>query len=361
MNILIFAGGVGTRLWPLSRKNSPKQFEHIVDNKSTLQLSVERLFPAYTPGRIYVSTNRQYVPVVRKQLADIPADQIIGEPEMRDVGPAVGLMTAILMKKAPKEPMAILWCDHLVKNEELFRNVLRAGEKVITQQPDKILFIAQKPRFASQNLGWIECGTEVMKQGSISIKSFKQLTYRPAPDEADAFFSSGNHAWNLGYFVTTPEFLWNKFEHLAPDMYVHLTKLYRAWGTPSWDETLLSVYPKLEKISFDNVLLEKLDPEEGYVISEDLEWSDVGAWEALKEALQSSPDANVTLGNVLVRDSSDSLVYNYHNKQLIVAIDMDEMLIVNTDDVLLVCKKQSVPKIKETVNNLQGTKNEHLA
>ncbi|OGZ05308.1 MAG: hypothetical protein A2845_06320 [Candidatus Lloydbacteria bacterium RIFCSPHIGHO2_01_FULL_49_22] len=361
MNILIFAGGVGTRLWPLSRKNSPKQFEHIVNDKSTLQLAVARLSPAYKPQDMYISTNIQYVPVVQKQLHAVPADHIVGEPEMRDVGPAVGLMTAILMSIGPKEPMAILWCDHLVKNEALFRTVLQAGENIVRTEPDKIVFLAQKPRFASQNLGWIKFGDTVKKQNGISVASFHGLTYRPAAEDARRFFESGRYAWNLGYFVTTPAFLWKKFEQTAPDMFENLTKFKDAWNTSAWEKVLHETYPKLEKISFDNVLLEKLDHHEGYVISEDLQWSDVGAWEALKEAVETSPAANVTLGNVLVQDSSDSLVYNYHNKQLVVAIDMDEMLIVNTDDVLLVCKKKSVPKIKDTVNNLQGTKYEHLA
>jgi mannose-1-phosphate guanylyltransferase len=120
-----------------------------------------------------------------------------------------------------------------------------------------------------------------------------------------------------------------------------------------------SVYPTLEKISFDNAILEKLDPAQAYVISENIEWSDVGAWEALKEAMENSQDKNVTQGKTMLTDTADSLIYNYTD-QMVVTIDMEETLVVNTEDVVLVCKKSSVPKIKKLVESLNGTENDHL-
>lgn len=360
MNIVIFAGGVGTRLWPLSRKKSPKQFERVLGDKSTLQLSVDRLYPTFSPKDIFISTNSQYVAMVRSQLAGVPKKQILGEPQMRDVGPAVGLVTAILMRKAPQTPMAILWCDHLVKNEALFRKVLQVGQAIIEKEPDKIVFIGQKPRFASQNLGWLEFGESRKAMNGIKIRSFGGLKYRPDLATAEAFYKSGSHAWNLGYFITTPQFIWDNYRQHVPEMYKTLVKIQKAWNTPDWEKTLNKWYPTLEQISFDNAILEKLQESAGYVISEDLEWSDIGAWEALKEALQKSPVHNVTLGNVMVKDCTDSLVYNYHKGQLVITIDMDEALVVNTDDVTLICKKTSVPKIKQLVNSMSGTANDHL-
>ena len=359
MRAVIFAGGVGTRLWPLSRKSSPKQFEKVIGDKSTLQLAVDRLLPSFNFKQIYISTGDKYVDLVKKQLSQIPEENIIGEPEMRDVGPAVGLVTSILAKKDSHSPMAILWSDHLVKKELIFRKALSAADKLIQKNPEKIIFIAQKPRFASQNLGWIEFGEKLGTQDNIDYHSLKSFLYRPDMDLAEKFFHSGHHAWNLGYFVTSPAFLLSLYQKFAPSLYEDLIKIQSVVGTGKYNSVLNSIYPKLEKISFDNAILEKLDPNQGIVISEDLEWSDVGAWEALKEALQQSPKQNVTSGKVLISDCQDSLIYNY-GSQTVAAIDLDGYLVVNTHDVVLVCKKTSVPKIKKLVESLSGTENEHL-
>jgi len=359
MRAIIFAGGVGTRLWPLSRKNSPKQFEKIVGDKSTLQLAVERLYPRFKPQDIYISTGEKYTDMVRIQLPEIPSENVIGEPEMRDVGPAVGFVSSILAKIDPLDPIVILWSDHLVKKQELFRKVIRVGVSLIKENSERIIFIAQKPRFASQNLGWIKYGSLIGKNNTIAYYNFKDFLYRPKKDLAEKFFKSGKHAWNIGYFVTTPKFLLSLYEMFVPEMYKGLQEIQKSYGNSEFNDVLNKIYPTLEKISFDNAILEKMDSSKGIVISEDLEWSDVGAWEALKEALQSTPSQNVISGKVLTTDCKDSLIYNYTN-QLVVAIDMEGYLVVNTNDAVLVCKKESVPKIKKLVESLEGTEHKHL-
>lgn len=359
MKAVIFAGGVGTRLWPLSRKKSPKQFEKIIGNQSTLQLAATRLMPDFDWDDIYVSTGSAYVDVVQKQLTDLPPDHVIGEPVMRDVGPAVGLITSLLVRDHPTEPMVILWSDHLVKKDALFRKILTTAGDIIKSEPNKIIFVAQKPRFASENLGWIDYGKEMMDKNGLPFHAFIDFQYRPDAVTAKRYLESGHHAWNLGYFVTTPQFLWEQYKRFAPNVFAGLSRIADSWHTDKYEETLGSIYPSLEKISFDNAILEKLDPADAWVISENIEWSDIGAWEALKEALEETDDKNVTQGKVILTDTSDSLVYNYTD-QTIATIDMDEMLIVSTDDVILVCKKSSVPKIKKLVESLRGTEHEHL-
>ena len=356
MKIVIFAGGVGTRLWPLSRKNTPKQFEKIVGEESMLQVSVSKLFPDFSWEDIYISTNSQYADILKKQFPDLPEANLILEPCMRDVGPAVGLVVVNFIKRFPDEPMAILWGDHLVKKDEDFRKALRVGEKLIAENPDSIVFIGQKPRFSSVNLGYIEFGGEVKKVGEVPVYEFKDFKYRPDQSTTKRFLTDGKHSWNLGYFVTTPKFLWSQYEKSAPELFAKLKVISDA---DEYEKVLDQVYPTIEKISFDNAVLEKIDHSSGLVLSVDIGWSDIGAWEALKEALANSEEENVTKGNVDLLDSKDSLVFNY-NGQLVVGIDLDGMLVINTGDVLLVCPKTSVPKIKKYVESLAGTVNEKL-
>lgn len=361
MKIVLFAGGVGSRLWPLSRKNAPKQFGKIIGDQTMLQIAVGKLFPDFSWNDVYISTGVHYAKHVEEQLPDLPKENILVEPEMRDVGPAVGLVTAMFAKMDPNEPVALLWgSDHLVKEEELFRKVLKTAEEMVRKDSDRIIFVGQKPRFASQNLGYIAYEPQAAETlNDLPLHRFTGFQYRPHLSTAERWVKDGKHAWNLGYFVTTPKFLWRMFEENAPNLFHQLRTIHDAVGTPEYEEVLKATYPQIEKISFDNAVLEKMDKSYGYVISVDLGWSDIGAWEALKEALSSHGDENVTRGNVLVEDSHDTLVFNFTD-QLVVGIDMAEMIVVNTNDVTLICPKASVPKIKKLVENLNGTSYEHL-
>lgn len=354
MKAIIFAGGVGTRLWPLSRQNTPKQFEKITGNKSTLQLAVERLYPSFKPEDIYVSTGEKYKDIVFEQLIEIPRENFIFEPEVRDVGPAVANACAIVGKRSANEPVAIIWSDHFVKKERRFREVLGFAEKLVLKDPNLLIFIGQRARFANQNLGWLEFGEEVDSIRDTKIFEFKRLIYRPSLEQAEKFLESDKFAWNPGYFVTSPHFILKSFKEFAPDIYKGVKKIQESYGTEKYEDTLKKVYPTLEKISFDDAVLEKLSADNVRVIAADLGWSDVGAWEALKEALQLHSSENVNRGKVLLTDSEDNLVFNYTD-QLAVGIDLNGMIVINTDDVLLVCTKNSIPKIKKLVESLKGT------
>ena len=361
MKAIIFAGGVGTRLWPLSRKRSPKQFEKIIGNKSTLQLAVERLLPDFKPVDIYISTGKRYIDLVSSQLKMIPKKNIIGEPYKKDVGPAVGFMMAYLGRKFPNEPVVIFWSDHLVKKKKKFKRILMAADRLIKKDTKKIIFIGQKARFPSENLGWIKMGKQVKEEGGVEFLSFSGFKYRPSKQLAEKYFADGRYCWNLGYFVSTPKFMMALFKRFAPKIYDLSQKILQNSDKKKlFEADFKKFYQQMPEISFDNVILEQLDHKFAYVTVDDIGWSDVGAWEALKEALEERREDNITKGRVVLEDSTDNLVYNYHRDKLVVGVDLENLLVIDTGDVLLVAKKTSVPKVKKIVKSFQGTDKESL-
>jgi len=360
MKIVIFAGGAGTRLWPLSRKKSPKQFEKIFDNYSTLQLTVSRLINDFSSKDIYISTNKKYKEIVFEQLPQIPKENFIFEPEKKDVGPAIALVCGILNRKFPNEPLAILWSDHLVKKSKLFVSLLKKSASFIEKNPEKIIFIGHKPRFASTNLGYIHFGREVEKIKDLSFYEFKGFKYRPNEETAHKFFQEKTYAWNLGYFVTTSSFIYKQFFLLAPNIYHNTEEILKHYGKSNFEVILNFKYGNVESINFDNAILENLDKKNALVVIEDIGWSDIGAWESLKEALENHPYENIIRGRTYLDNVKDSLIYNYEDGKLIVGIDVDELVVVNTKDVLLISKKTSVSKVKKIVENFEGTENEGL-
>lgn len=360
MKAVIFAGGVGTRLWPLSRKKSPKQFEKVVGDKSTLQLAAERLMPEFKAEDIYVSTGVAYTELAREQIPFIPKENILAETEKRDVGPAVSLVMGYLAKKFPDEPVVILWSDHLVKKIELFKEIVIKSGEYVSENKKSIIFIGQKARFPSENLGWIHTGKIVKEFDDIEFRGFVDFKYRPDKETAEKYYASKSYCWNLGYFVATPEFMNSLFKKYAPDVFEVTKKIVAGTSFDDFNKNLKKYYKEMPEISFDNAVLEQLDKSLARVVVEDIGWSDVGAWEALKEALEQSRTDNIIKGQVMLENSVDNLVYNYENGKLIVGVNLSEVLVVNTDDVLLVANKSAVKEIKKVVEGFRGTENEKL-
>jgi mannose-1-phosphate guanylyltransferase len=355
MKAIIFAGGSGTRLWPLSRKKSPKQFEKLVNDKSTLQLAVERLLPEFDYKDIFISSNFLYKNLIQKQLPQIPEKNFFLEPFKKDVGPAIALSAGILNELSPTEPIAILWSDHLVKNVDLFKKILKTAGKKIKKNPDKIIFVSHKPRFPSTNLGYINFGDEIDNIDGINFMQFIGTKYRPNEKLAKIFFQSTNYAWNLGYFVSSPKFIYESFKKHSPQIYNNAENIIKHLEKSDYDKVLNEKYGEMESISFDNAILEKLNKSDAEVIVEDIGWSDVGSWEALKEALQTLPSDNIVRGKTRLEDTKDCLVYNYEKDKLIVGVDLEDNIIINTSDVILIAKKNSMGKVKKLVESFSGT------
>ncbi len=362
MKLVIFAGGSGRRLWPISRQASPKQFEPIIGDKSTLQLAVGRVEATYGLENVFISTGERYVDIIARQLPGLPPGNLIGEPTRRDLAAAVGLaMMHLSHAAAPHEPVAILWGDNYMNEVPTFLRLLAAAEQIIHQGEGKIVFMGETPRFANDNLGWLGLGERKGETEGTPYFQFGSLTYRPKLEQCRQMFADKTHVWNTGYFVTTCGYILDAYQRFQPEMWAGLQQIQAAIGTDEYQETLQRVYPQLPVASFDDAILTHLDPADALVLHDHLGWSDPGTLYALKEAINPEAAANVTQGLVKVENSQDCLVYNYENQKLVAVVGVEGMIVINTPDALLVVHKDQIPLVKKLVDGLVGTELEKFS
>jgi len=352
MKIIIFAGGAGTRMWPLSRKSFPKQFIKMFKGKSTLELAINRV-KSFGYENIFVSTVKEYVTLTKKYLPKIPARNIIGEPALRNLAPAVGLNLINLRAKGYKGPVAILWADHLIENETLFLETIKKAEEISLKNPDKIIFVGKTPRFANNNLGWIHFG----KKTSKDIFEYNKWFYKPPVEECEKMFKSKEWLWNTGYFFMDIDFGCYLYEKYQPEIYKKLLLIEKSLGKGKEKEIINKVYPAMERISFDDAIAKNVLPSEALVLKTEMEWSDPGTLYALKEALTENEKDNLIMGNVKTQNTADSLLVNHEKKKLLATIGLKGVAVVNTKDVVLVVPKEDVKEISDLLTEIEKDKN----
>ena len=342
MKIIIFAGGAGTRLWPLSRQNSPKQFAVLKDNQSTLQMAVARV-KEFGTENIYIATNAEYQKTLAEHVPEIPAAHIMTEPARRDLAAAVGLALFRLKAAGASGTVSMLWADHFMDKPHNFVVALKQADALIAENPSRFIFLGEKARFANHNLGWIKLGKQVME----NAYEFSAWKYRPEIAECQEMFASHDWVWNTGYFIFDLDFAISLYKKHQPDMADKLEKM-------AIDPGLLEAeYAQLPATSFDQAIVEKIDQNQAVVLKVSLGWSDPGTLYALKEALAPGQNTNYQTGNVVAHASTDSLLYNEEAGKLVVGIGLEGMVVVNTPDALLVCPKDQVPEIKDLLKKLE--------
>jgi mannose-1-phosphate guanylyltransferase len=357
-NIVVFCGGVGTRLWPLSRQEAPKQFQAIVGEESLLQNAVYgRLRPDFPWERIFISTGARYFDQVKSQLPEIPEENFILEPEMRDTAAAVGYAMLRVMAKRPGEPAAVLWQDHLVRNAGLFKKVLSRAAAIVASGQKPMVYLGVPPRYPSVNLGYIEIGRVIEQGEGWKVSAFAGFTEKPDREKAKVFLKGGKHLWNPGYFVCDPGFLLQKFAEQRDryNLYDGLMTIKKALGTDREAEVVRKVFADIDKEAIDYVVHERMGSDEALVISADFGWSDIGEWRALKEALEENPRDNIVKGEHLGLDSEGCLIYGLGGR-LVATVGLRETIVVDTEDVVLVCAADQAPRVKELVKSLRKEK-----
>jgi mannose-1-phosphate guanylyltransferase len=240
-------------------------------------------------------------------------------------------------------------------NEAAFMNLLNSGEAIIQADKAKIVYIGETPRFANNNLGWIGIGEELGEADGLAYHEYSSWIYRPPLVECEAMFASGNFVWNTGYFVTTSGFILEAYQEFQPTIWNGLHEISQSMNGPEYLETLHRVYPGLESVSFDDAIVQNFDSKLAVVLHGTTGWSDPGTLYALKESVDSDPDVNVKKGLVVDLSTRDSLLYNYEEGKLLAVAGLDGMVVVNTEDALLVVHKDDINLVKEIVNGLIAT------
>ncbi len=358
MYIVLMAGGVGSRFWPRSRQSRPKQMLNLLGESSMLQMTYERIRSLADPDHILVVTNEELRVAVAEQLSEIPPENIIAEPVGRNTAPCIGLAASIISKRADKkEVMVTLPADHLIKNGSRFRQMIISAAE-FAQEKKCLVTIGIKPTYPETGYGYIQRGATIGQKADISIYEVKTFAEKPNLDTAKRFLKSGDFLWNSGMFIWSVEAIQNEFESHEPEMAVGFKELEDAIGTPSFDSVLSDVYAKIKSVSIDYAIMEKA--ERVCILEASFEWNDLGSWEAAYNISEKDEDGNAVQAKVFQGiDAHNNFIYS--TKKLVAAVDVDNLVVVETDDALLICKKDQSQKVKDVVDALRRKKlNEYL-
>jgi mannose-1-phosphate guanylyltransferase len=345
MFALILAGGVGTRLWPRSRKSAPKQLLALSGENSMVQATVNRVLPIMPFEHIFVATNREYGPLINQQVPGIPRQNIVEEPSGKNTAPCIGLAAMHMRKLDPDAVMASLHADHFIEDEEGFRQALLVAEEVARE--GYLVTLGVTPNKPETGYGYIQRGLEIGQYNAHSVYEVAQFLEKPDLATAEKFVASGEYYWNSGIFIWQLSTLLEAFGNYMPEFYEQLDQMGQALNA---GEAIDTIWRGIKPESIDVGVMERA--KKVAVVPFDVGWNDVGSWAAIHEINQTDENNNVVLKTEHIGiDTKGSLIQG--NGRLIATIGLENMVIVDTDDALLVCAKDKVQDIKKIVGWLQ--------
>ncbi len=355
---VIMAGGGGTRLWPLSRQARPKQLLRIIEERSLFQTSVQRLEGVFPPERIYVVTVEEQAAELQEQSPVIPKDNYLLEPMPRGTASVVGLAAAALRQRDPEAVMAILTSDHFIGNEEGFRKMLIAAHDAAMD--GHLVTLGITPTYPATGYGYIQRGKCVASYNGFDACNVLRFKEKPDEEQARQMLQDGDHAWNSGMFVWRVERILAEFVAQMPDLYAGLQEIGRAWGAPQERAVLKNVWSGIKSETIDYGIMEAAK-NVVVIMADNLQWNDVGSWDSLFDVLPADKQGNIVVGGQHIGlDTHQSLVYVNQEHRLIVTIGVKDLVVVDTGDVLLVCRKDQAQKVRQVVKKLKDSGQEYI-
>lgn len=351
---VIMAGGGGTRLWPLSRKETPKQMLALVGERTLFQITVDRLLDLLPLEQILVVTSAAQAIGLQAQYPELPAENFLLEPAPRNSAPAVGFAAAVLKQRDPDAVMAMLTADHYIENTPHFLHILRAAEQVA--QEGHLVTLGIEPTFPATGFGYIQQGDSIGEFEEQAVFQAVRFKEKPDVETAEKMLAAGDHAWNSGMFIWRADTVLDEFSIQMPEFAANLEKLAASWDSPDQQRVLEEVWAKIDReaTSIDFGIMESAKSV-AVIPAGGLGWNDVGSWNALFDVKEKDPQGNIfECDETIALDTENTLVYaNGASQRLVVTIGVKDLVIVDTGDVLLVCHKDQAQDVREVVKLLK--------
>ena len=347
--VVIMAGGVGTRFWPLSTEEIPKQFLDLFGDRTLLQKSYDRVSNLVSPERILILTNAAFVSIVKKQLPEIPAQNIIGEPMRRDTAAAVGLAAFLCRKRFGNPVIVTLTADHLIEPVDLFQKTLLSAARRASEDHALYTF-GIVPTHPATGYGYLERGTRIGEDGG--IEHFQLLRFKEKPDRKTAteYVESGQFYWNSGMFVWTADAIIEEMERHLPEHAAALSNAASFDQTPQWEEALGVAFESVHRVSIDFGVMEKA--KNICCVASKFSWNDVGGWLALRSCLTEDEAGNCCRGKVLTLDATGNLAFCEDPDETIMLVGVEDLVIVRAGDRTLITHKDRTEDIKKLVEEM---------
>jgi mannose-1-phosphate guanylyltransferase len=348
MYCVIMAGGKGSRFWPRSRAAQPKQLLDIFSDQSMIQETVQRIGSLVPPERIVIVTGGEHAEEIYRQLPEIPRENILIEPIGRNTAPCICLAALWVEKKEPGAIMAVLPADHYIADPQTFCRCLEsAGEAA--RQLDALVTIGIAPRSPETGYGYIQYGKEAGVYKGLSAYRVQQFLEKPSLEKAREFLAQGNFLWNSGMFIWRAATILAELKTFLPEMYGTLAAVVPHLGTAKAQQAIDTAYHAIDGISIDYGVMEK--SAKAVILKGDFGWSDVGSWSAIYDISEKDAQGNVAQGDVISVDARGSFIYS--KKKLTAVVGLEDIVIVETDDALLVCAKDRAQDVKKVVDELE--------
>lgn len=346
---VIIAGGKGERFWPQSRSNKPKQFLKMVGNMTMLRATFNRIVKIVPPENIIVVTNKLLLKRVEEQLPELAKENILIEPIGKNTAPAIALAALYINEIDPGATMAVFPADHVIKNQDKFRQALRHARK-LAERTDGLVTIGIPPKRPETGYGYIQANFSDEIQGGYRVKTFAE---KPTIGTAKRFIQSGDFFWNSGMFIWKASVILREMEENIPELYEPLAKLKGQFKKKTFASKLKKAFSAIKSTSIDYAVMEV--SKNVYMVKGEFEWNDLGSWEALYDLSNKNKDGNAIEGNVSVIDTKNSLIRT--TGKYVATIGLDDMIVIATDDVVLIAPRERAQEIKDLVESLKKSNN----